>query len=61
MPSLSPWITSAGTGDLGQVLTEVRRTEGVHAPERGLLVGLLAQADRLLAPFLADLEVVAGR
>ena len=58
--SLSPWMTSVGHGDLGQVVAEVRRAEGLHAAERGLLVALVAQRDRLLALLLGDLELAVG-
>ena len=44
--------------DLGQVATEVGRTERLHAPQGRALIGLLAEGDRFLALRLGHLELV---
>ncbi|MNV61325.1 hypothetical protein D3C71_1538280 [compost metagenome] len=46
--------------DLLEVVAEIGRTESLHAAQRRSLVGLLAQLDRGLAFFLADLELAVG-
>ena len=48
MPSASPWITSVGTVTFGRSSRKSVVPNAVHAAERRLLVGLLAQRERFL-------------